>query len=57
MRAFEKLVDKITGHVGHRPTDEDLRRLGREGLMGLQTNKAERNVAGIMARRLEGGDR
>lgn len=53
LRGFEKLVEKITNHLGHDPTDADLQRLGRTGLMNLATNGAERDVAGKIARRFE----
>lgn len=52
IRAFEALCGKIRDQLGHEPQDNDLRAMGRRGLMGLVTNDAERNVAGEIARRL-----
>ena len=54
LNALNRLEGKVTEQVGHLPTDQDLHRLGRDGLMALQSNKAERNVAGAISRRLEG---
>ena len=53
IKGFNKLVEKITQHLGHVPTDDDLRALSRTGLMGLATNGAERDVAGKIARHFE----
>jgi hypothetical protein len=55
MQAFDRFVKKLTTQLGHEPTDADLRALGRAGLMRLETNDAERNVAGKIARRMEQG--
>jgi len=52
IKAFEKLVQKLRLQLGHEPTDVDLQRMGRTGLMRLVTNDAERNVAGRIARRI-----
>ncbi len=53
MSGFNKLVQKITDELGRNPTDDDLRHMGRARLMELQTNNAERNVAGKIARIVE----